>query len=90
MIKTNDLAGRTALYLRSSLCFDVLVFWPRSSSMIPRSMRSSGVDLPGVGPREVPLIGYRALQTELDGSPDQLWKESEHREADHHTQVRGR
>lgn len=56
--------------------------------MLPRSMKTSGVELPGVGPREVPLIGYRPLQPEVDGHKDQLWKENENREADH-TQVRG-
>ncbi len=55
--------------------------------MIPRSMKTSGVELPGVGSREVPLIGYRPLQPEVDGHKDQLWKDNEHREADH-TQVR--
>ncbi|XP_016313838.1 ral guanine nucleotide dissociation stimulator-like isoform X3 [Sinocyclocheilus anshuiensis] len=51
--------------------------------MLPRSMKTSGVELPGVGPREVPLIGYRPLQPEVDGHKDQLWKENENREADH-------
>ncbi|XP_016137537.1 ral guanine nucleotide dissociation stimulator-like [Sinocyclocheilus grahami] len=51
--------------------------------MLPRSMKTSGVELPGVGPREVPLIGYRPLQPDVDGHKDQLWKENENREADH-------
>ncbi|XP_028835879.1 ral guanine nucleotide dissociation stimulator-like 2 isoform X4 [Denticeps clupeoides] len=32
--------------------------------MLPRSMRTAAVDLPGVGSRDVPLIGYRALQSD--------------------------
>lgn len=30
-------------------------------TMIPRSMRTGGMDLPGVESRDVPLIGYRPL-----------------------------
>lgn len=70
------------LQMTSGFCF-----WTSGTIMLPRSMKTSGVDLPGVGPREVPLIGYRPLQPEVDGPPDQLWKENENREADH-TQVR--
>ncbi|XP_043117286.1 ral guanine nucleotide dissociation stimulator-like 2 isoform X3 [Puntigrus tetrazona] len=51
--------------------------------MLPRSMKTSGVELPGVGPREVPLIGYRPLQPQVDGQKDQLGMENENREEDH-------
>ncbi|XP_016312105.1 ral guanine nucleotide dissociation stimulator-like 2 isoform X1 [Sinocyclocheilus anshuiensis] len=51
--------------------------------MLPRSMKTSGVELPGVGQREVPLIGYRPLQPEVNSPADQLWKENENKEADH-------
>ncbi|KTG35714.1 hypothetical protein cypCar_00034162 [Cyprinus carpio] len=51
--------------------------------MLPRSMKTSGVELPGVGQREVPLVGYRPLQPEVNGPADQLWKEDEDKEADH-------
>lgn len=51
--------------------------------MLPRSMKTAGVDLPGVSSRDVPLIGYRPLQPEANNDPpDQLWKENENREAD--------
>ncbi|XP_051575171.1 ral guanine nucleotide dissociation stimulator-like 2 isoform X2 [Myxocyprinus asiaticus] len=42
--------------------------------MLPRSMKTSGVELPGVGSRDVPLIGYRPLQPGADAPSDQLWK----------------
>lgn len=78
---------KSCLFLSSDLCFGL--FLASSTIMLPRSMKTSGVELPGVGQREVPLIGYRPLQPEVDGHKDQLWKENENREADH-TQVRGR
>ena len=33
-------------------------------AMIPRSMRTGGMDLPGVESRDVPLIGYRPLASD--------------------------
>ncbi|XP_064206860.1 ral guanine nucleotide dissociation stimulator-like 2 isoform X2 [Anguilla rostrata] len=36
--------------------------------MLPRSMRTTVMDLPGVGQKDVPLIGYRPLQPETDNS----------------------
>ncbi|XP_056618401.1 ral guanine nucleotide dissociation stimulator-like 2 isoform X1 [Triplophysa dalaica] len=50
--------------------------------MFPSSMKTSGVELPGVGSRDVPLIGYRPLQPGPNGTSDQLWRETENREAD--------
>ncbi|XP_076869060.1 ral guanine nucleotide dissociation stimulator-like 2 isoform X1 [Brachyhypopomus gauderio] len=48
--------------------------------MLPRSMRTAGVDLPGVGSKDVPLISYRPLQTETDSHTDQSDKELDTRE----------
>lgn len=50
--------------------------------MLPRSMKTSGVELPGVGSRDVPLIGYRPLQPGPNGPSDRPWGENENREAD--------
>ncbi|XP_051576224.1 ral guanine nucleotide dissociation stimulator-like 2 isoform X4 [Myxocyprinus asiaticus] len=50
--------------------------------MLPRSMKTSGVELPGVGSKDVPLIGYRPLQPGANGPPEQLLKENENRGAD--------
>ena len=45
--------------------------------MLHRNMRTAGVDLPGVGSKDVPLIGYRPLQPGTDSSQvaDQPGKE---------------
>ncbi|XP_072548457.1 ral guanine nucleotide dissociation stimulator-like 2 isoform X2 [Salminus brasiliensis] len=50
--------------------------------MLPRSMRTAGVDLPGVGSKDVPLIGFRPLQPEADSfqPTDQMGKEAGTRE----------
>ncbi|XP_030637546.1 ral guanine nucleotide dissociation stimulator-like 2 [Chanos chanos] len=50
--------------------------------MLPRSMRNAGVDLPGVGSRDVPLIGYRQLQPETDRSTDEAEKGTDTKEPD--------
>lgn len=54
----------------------------RDTVMLPRSMKTSGVELPGVGSRDVPLIGYRPLQPGPNGPSDQPRRENENREAD--------
>ncbi|KAI4889104.1 hypothetical protein NFI96_018629, partial [Prochilodus magdalenae] len=55
---------------------------PATATMLPRSMKTAGVDLPGVGSKDVPLIGYRPLQPEADRSQpsDQPGKEAGARE----------
>ncbi|KAG9283694.1 ral guanine nucleotide dissociation stimulator-like isoform X1 [Astyanax mexicanus] len=52
--------------------------------MLPRSMRTAGVDLPGVGSKDVPLIGYRPLQPEANQFQltDQTGKEAGTRDQD--------
>ncbi|XP_061107921.1 ral guanine nucleotide dissociation stimulator-like 2 isoform X2 [Conger conger] len=50
--------------------------------MLPRSMRTTVMDLPGVGPRDVPLIGYRPLQPETDNSSGEPGKQADNRQLD--------
>ncbi|KAL6462245.1 hypothetical protein MHYP_G00286670 [Metynnis hypsauchen] len=49
-----------------------------TTTMLHRNMRTAGVDLPGVGSKDVPLIGYRPLQPGTDSSQpaDQPRKEA--------------
>ncbi|XP_017308461.1 ral guanine nucleotide dissociation stimulator-like 2 isoform X1 [Ictalurus punctatus] len=55
--------------------------------MLHRSMRTGGVDLPEVGSKDVPLIGYRPLTPETGGPPGQLAKEKDAGERTSSSQV---
>lgn len=47
-----------------------------SSAMLHRNMRTAGVELPEVGSKDVPLIGYRPLPPDTGGPPGQWGKEA--------------
>ncbi|KAL4646796.1 ral guanine nucleotide dissociation stimulator-like 2 isoform X1 [Arapaima gigas] len=51
-------------------------------TMLPRSMRTADMDLPGVGPKDVPLIGYRPLQPETDSYREDLGRPTDTRHLD--------
>ncbi|TSK20095.1 Ral guanine nucleotide dissociation stimulator-like 2 [Bagarius yarrelli] len=48
--------------------------------MLHRSMRTAGVELPEVGSKDVPLIGYRPLAPDADSPPRQMAKDADARE----------
>ncbi|XP_060756405.1 ral guanine nucleotide dissociation stimulator-like 2 isoform X1 [Neoarius graeffei] len=48
--------------------------------MLHRHMRTAGVELPEVGSKDVPLIGYRPLPPDAGGPPGQWAKETDARE----------
>ncbi|KAM9436252.1 ral guanine nucleotide dissociation stimulator-like 2 isoform 2-T3 [Clarias gariepinus] len=48
--------------------------------MLHRNMRTVGVELPEMGSKDVPLIGYRPLPPDASGPPGQWAKETEARE----------
>ncbi|KAJ8290133.1 hypothetical protein GJAV_G00009090 [Gymnothorax javanicus] len=51
-------------------------------TMLPRSMRTTLMDLPGVGPREVPLIGYRPLKPDSDNTSGETGKLTDNKQLD--------
>ncbi|XP_048880752.1 ral guanine nucleotide dissociation stimulator-like 2 isoform X2 [Brienomyrus brachyistius] len=51
-------------------------------SMLPRNMRFADMELPGVGSKDVPLIGYRPLQSETDSCREPLRKQTDSRNSD--------
>ncbi|XP_067093634.1 ral guanine nucleotide dissociation stimulator-like 2 isoform X2 [Osmerus mordax] len=50
--------------------------------MLPRNMRTGGIDLPGVGSREVPLIGYRPLPPDNNTPSSQSGRMTDSKELD--------
>lgn len=50
------------------------------STMLHRNMRTAGVELPEVGSKDVPLIGYRPLPPDASSPPGQWAKEADARE----------
>nr|XP_023657089.1 ral guanine nucleotide dissociation stimulator-like 2 isoform X4 [Paramormyrops kingsleyae] len=51
-------------------------------TMLPRNMRFADMELPGVGSKDVPLIGYRPLQSETDSCREPPRKQTDSRNSD--------
>ncbi|KAF7692056.1 hypothetical protein HF521_011023 [Silurus meridionalis] len=51
-----------------------------ASTMLHRNMRTAGVELPEVGSKDVPLIGYRSLKPDAGDPPAQCPKQTDIRE----------
>lgn len=62
------------------LCVCVCFCDTANSTMLHRNMRTAGVELPEVGSKEVPLIGYRPLPPDAGGPAGQWAKEAMGRE----------